>query len=114
MLDNGLTTFAENPEPTRSDCHAWSASPLYEMLSMVAGVMPAAPGFSRVIIRPNISYLSSVISTVPHPAGDIKVIINKSGRNARIIIELPKGVTGELEWEGQLYQLTSGRKEFNF
>lgn len=22
MLDIGLTTFAENPEPTRSDCHA--------------------------------------------------------------------------------------------
>jgi hypothetical protein len=114
MLDNGLTTFAENPEPTRSDCHAWSASPLYEMLSMVAGVMPASPGFSRVIIRPSIGYLSSVISTVPHPAGDIKVIINKSGRTAKIIIELPKGITGELEWEGQLYQLTSGRKEFNF
>jgi alpha-L-rhamnosidase len=114
MLDIGLTTFAENPEPTRSDCHAWSASPLYEMLSMVAGVMPAAPGFSKVLIKPNMGYLSSVISTVPHPAGDIKVIINKSGNKARILIELPPGLSGELEWNGQLYQVTSGRKEFNF
>ena len=27
MIAAGLTTFAEEPEPTRSDCHAWSASP---------------------------------------------------------------------------------------
>jgi alpha-L-rhamnosidase len=114
MLDIGLTTFAENPEPTRSDCHAWSASPLYEMLSMVAGVMPAAPGFSKVLVKPNMGYLSSVISTVPHPAGDIKVIINKSGRQARVLVELPPGISGELEWEGRLYPLTPGRKEFNF
>jgi alpha-L-rhamnosidase len=114
MLDNGLTTFAENPEPTRSDCHAWSASPLYEMLSMVAGVMPAAPGFSKVLIKPNVGYLSSVISTVPHPAGDIKLSINKTGRQARVFVELPPGISGELEWEGRLYPLTPGRKEFNF
>jgi hypothetical protein len=25
MLTMGLTTFAERPEPTRSDCHAWSS-----------------------------------------------------------------------------------------
>ncbi len=40
MLDMGLTTFAENPEPTRSDCHAWSAAPNYQFLSTVLGVNP--------------------------------------------------------------------------
>jgi len=30
MLQKGLTTFAENPDPTRSDCHVWSASPDYD------------------------------------------------------------------------------------
>ncbi|MEZ4828681.1 MAG: hypothetical protein R3C61_20710 [Bacteroidia bacterium] len=36
MLDLGLTTFAEKPDPTRSDCHAWSASPNYDLLATVA------------------------------------------------------------------------------
>jgi alpha-L-rhamnosidase len=29
MLDRGLTTWAETADPTRSDCHAWGASPNY-------------------------------------------------------------------------------------
>ena len=29
LLKKGLTTFVEASEPSRSDCHAWSASPLY-------------------------------------------------------------------------------------
>jgi hypothetical protein len=112
MLNMGLTTFAENPEPTRSDCHAWSASPLYEMLSLVAGVQPATPGFKRVFVKPNMGSLTSLIASVPHPQGDIRVAINRTGRQARIVIELPNGVVGELEWEGKIYPLEQGRKEF--
>ena len=48
MLDRGLTTFAEKPDPTRSDCHAWSSSPNYHLLSLVAGVTPAEYGFKSV------------------------------------------------------------------
>ena len=44
MLDAGLTTFAETPDPTRSDCHAWSASPVYYFLSLVSGIKPGCTG----------------------------------------------------------------------
>jgi hypothetical protein len=113
MLDIGLTTFAENPEPTRSDCHAWSASPLYEMLSLVAGIMPAAPGFKKVLIKPNMGSLTSILATMPHPQGDIRVNNKETGRQACIVIDIPVGVVGELEWEGKIYPLEQGRKEFN-
>ena len=113
MLDIGLTTFAENPEPTRSDCHAWSASPLYEMLSLVAGIMPAASGFKKVLIKPNMGSLTSILATMPHPQGDIRVNNRKTGRQACIVIDIPVGVVGELEWEGKIYPLEQGRKEFN-
>jgi len=45
MLARGLTTWAESPEPTRSDSHAWSAHPNYDLLTIVAGVHPKSPGF---------------------------------------------------------------------
>ena len=48
MLDLGLTTWAETPEPTRSDSHAWSAHPSVDLLAIVAGIQPAVPGFERV------------------------------------------------------------------
>src|SRR6185369_4809036 len=43
MLKIGLTTFAERPEQTRSDCHAWSSSPNYDLLASVCGIEPAEP-----------------------------------------------------------------------
>ncbi len=49
MLARGLTTFAEVVDrpgaPSRSDCHAWSASPNIEIFRTVLGVDSAAPGF---------------------------------------------------------------------
>lgn len=32
ILDAGFTTFPERPGETRSDCHAWSAGPFYQLL----------------------------------------------------------------------------------
>ncbi|MDZ7346643.1 MAG: alpha-L-rhamnosidase N-terminal domain-containing protein, partial [candidate division KSB1 bacterium] len=68
MLRLGLTTFAERPEPTRSDCHAWSASPNYDFLATIVGIEPAAPGFRRVLIRPALGRLQWVKASLPHPA----------------------------------------------
>lgn len=102
MLDIGLTTFAENPEPTRSDCHAWSASPLYEMLSLVAGVMPGSPGFNTVYIKPHPGTLKSFAAVVPHPNGEISVSL----KNGQWEISLPRGLTGTFEWKGRKHALT--------
>src|SRR4029077_1857694 len=46
MIERGLTTFAENPEPTRSDCHAWSAHPIVGFFQIVAGITSVAPGWN--------------------------------------------------------------------
>ena len=43
MVSLGLTTWAEQPEPMRSDSHAWSAHPNYDFLTIVAGIRPATP-----------------------------------------------------------------------
>ena len=48
MLALGLTTTPEYADPTRSDTHAWSAHPILDLLTIVAGIHPSEPGFSRV------------------------------------------------------------------
>jgi hypothetical protein len=78
MLDLGLTTWAEKPEPTRSDSHAWSAHPTVNLLTMVAGVEPATPGFETVRIRPHLGSLTTRSATVPTPRGDIVVAYKKT------------------------------------
>jgi len=108
MLAKGLTTFAERPDPTRSDCHAWSASPLYEFLATVCGVEPASPSFRTVRIEPHTGYLTHVQCTVPHPAGEIKVELTRTGERIEGEITLPPGVNGEFLWKGSRLPLHPG------
>jgi alpha-L-rhamnosidase len=108
MLNLGLTTFAEvvdRPgQPSRSDCHAWSASPNIEILRTVLGVDSAAPGFAKVRVAPHLGSLKSVRGRVPHPKGEIAVSVD--AREARIV--LPAGVTGQFVWKGQSHDLQAG------
>lgn len=100
MLDMGLTTFAEKPDPTRSDCHAWSASPNYDLLATVAGIRPAAPGFVEVSIEPALGALRELRGSLPHPRGSIDFEFERD-RDDRVVgrIKLPPGVRGEYRAE---------------
>ena len=98
----GLTTFPENPEPSRSDCHAWSASPNYDLLATVCGIRPMEVGFSKVRIAPSLGNLKTVEAKIPHPKGEIKVSLKRSGKNGMIaLVSLPKGIIGEFVWNGK-------------
>ena len=108
MIDIGLTTFAETQEPTRSDCHAWSSSPNFDLLSIVCGVEPLSPGFATVRVEPHPGYLHRVCGTVPHPKGDISVELNCHGRRISGIVSFPEGLVGEFVWRGKKMVLSSG------
>jgi hypothetical protein len=102
MLGKGLTTFAENPDPARSDCHAWSASPDYDFLATVAGIRPGSPGFKTVEIAPALGKLSFIKGQMPHPAGIISFDLKRKGTNGIIgEIVLPEGLTGSFIWNGK-------------
>ncbi|QOR75720.1 MAG: alpha-L-rhamnosidase N-terminal domain-containing protein [Thermoflavifilum sp.] len=109
MLKIGLTTFAEKPEPTRSDCHAWSASPAYDFLATICGIRPAAPGFARVAITPHLGHLNHVVASMPHPRGMIRVEFfqDKKGKLTGEV-SLPEHVDGYIEWRGSRIALQGG------
>jgi hypothetical protein len=111
MIAMGLTTFAENPEPTRSDCHAWSSSPNYDLLATVCGIEPAEPGFKSVRIEPHVGDLKHVKGKAPHPKGIISVdyTIDAKGR-LKAEITLPEGLSGIFIWKGKETALHSGQQ----
>ena len=115
MLALGLTSTPENPEPTRSDTHAWAAHPMYGLLATVLGVRPSSPGFRSVSIAPALGPLRRAAGRIPHPAGDIEVRLQReeaAGLTAQIV--LPPGLTGLFEWRGERRALREGAQTLRF
>jgi alpha-L-rhamnosidase len=116
MLARGLTTFAEvvdrSGNPSRSDCHAWSASPNVEIFRTVLGLDSAAPGFRRVTVKPHLGKLTGVKGTVPHPAGNVEVNLEPAGDAWNVSVSLPAAVTGEFLWRGYRRELAAGANRF--
>lgn len=114
MIQNGLTTFAEEPEPSRSDCHAWSASPLFHFLSIVCGIEPAAPAFEAVKITPHLGSLKSIKGEMPHKYGNIQISLKKSKRNGiKGNVILPEKLHGTFYWNQTQIPLKSGVTKIN-
>ena len=115
MLRLGLTSTPENPEPTRSDSHAWAAHPNYFLLSTVLGVQPGSAGFRTVRIAPALGPLRRAEGRVPHPLGDIDVQLTRAGKTGlHVVVTLPTGLSGEFLWAGRRTPLRPGRQELAF
>ena len=112
MLKIGLSTFQEGDTRDRSDCHAWSASPLYHFLSLVSGITPAEPGFQSVHIAPALGSLKHIEASMPHPAGMIQIQLERRGKEGvKGSISLPEGLHGTFTWGTQTLTLSPGYQE---
>jgi len=115
LLALHFSTWPETPGETRSDSHAWSAHPIYDFLTLVAGVEPASPGFRTVKIAPHLGDLKELKATFPHPDGLIKMEYHvnadpqaKGGARFLANIELPGKLTGTFEFDGRIWPLKPG------
>ena len=110
MLDMGLKTWAESPEPTRSDSHAWSAHPNFDLLTIVAGIRPGAAAFQSVTVEPHLSGLKHVRAVVPVPKGEVRVEYTRGEKGVDAIVSLPEGMVGKLSWKGNETVLRAGEQ----
>jgi hypothetical protein len=108
LLPLHFSTWPEVPGNTRSDSHAWTAHPIYDLLTLVAGIEPASPGFATVRIAPHLGSLPSLTATYPHPEGEIKVAYQRQGAGLDATITLPGKLTGSFVFNGKTWPLTPG------
>ena len=109
FLKMGFTTWPEQPGNTRSDSHAWTAHPTYDLLTLVAGIEPAEPGFKTVRIAPHLGDLTQLEASYPHELGLIHVKYFVGGGALHAEVELPEGLTGEFVWKGRTTPLAGGK-----
>jgi len=110
MVKLGLTTWAESPEPTRSDSHAWSAHPNFDLLRIVAGLRPKSPGFREIAVEPYLRELTEVRATMPIPQGIVEVEYKRTAKGVDARIKLPVEVKGALIWKGREFALREGEQ----
>jgi alpha-L-rhamnosidase len=110
----GLSTWAETSDvsTSRSDCHAWGASPNIEFYRIILGIDSDAPGFSKVKISPHLGTIADITGEMPHPAGKISVRYKRDKATLNAEINLPTNVDGNFFWNGKTYPLKSGRNTF--
>jgi hypothetical protein len=109
LVKDGYKTTPEwTDEPIRSDCHGWSAHPLFHAYATILGIRPSAPGFKSVRIEPMITPGQTDSGTMPHPAGDLSVSFVCSDSVVDAKVDLPPGVSGMLVLHGRDYPLTEG------
>ncbi|MBB5394106.1 alpha-L-rhamnosidase C-terminal domain-containing protein [Mucilaginibacter sp. AK015] len=110
----GLTTWAEYSDvnTSRSDCHAWGASPNIEFFRTVLGINSNAPGFGKVEIEPHLGKLTTISGEIPHPNGKITAAYTFNKGKWKININLPRQTTGVLIWKARQYPLKAGSNSF--
>jgi hypothetical protein len=110
MVGLGLTTWAESPEPTRSDSHAWSSHPNFDLLRIVAGLRPKSAGFSEITIEPHLGELKELKAGMAIPRGIVEVEYKRTEKGLEARVKLPKGVNGRFVWSGKTRLLHSGEQ----
>ena len=105
LLPLHFTTWPESRGDTRSDTHAWSAHPTADLLRIVAGIGPGAPGYSRLRIAPVLGPLTSLDATAATPHGPVSVRYRVRDGVLTAEIDRPRDLPGEFRWRGRSYPL---------
>ncbi len=113
MLDWHCTTWCENPDSPRSECHGWSSAPIYEFSAMVLGVTPTSDGWGSVRVKPYVDAypLEWARGTVPTPQGVMTVSWKKEDGLLILEVILPEGAEMPTEVilpDGTTYHLSRG------
>ncbi len=96
LVEMGCTACPETPGVSRSDCHAWSALPMYEMVRVMAGISPAEPGWEKVRVCPAPTYVQDLSGQIVTPKGIISFCYRQTKDGWDYQIDLPDLLKGRV------------------
>ena len=110
MMAAHCSTWWENPDAPRSECHGWSSAPAYvfsvELLGVKVGVE------DKIEIRPYTAHLDWAEGVVPTRFGSVSVAWKKEGERLSVKISSPEGVRKQLSLpDGSQYDFIEGHFE---
>ena len=116
LVKLGLKTPLEKPEPSRSDCHAWSSHPLFHLHATLLGVRPTCFGMTDLTITPQLGPLPTLAGRLPlpHPLSG-EIVSNWRQENGHLSgsITLPQGVHATLRINREEHELGAGTHHFH-
>lgn len=88
MLDMNCTTWCENPDSPRSECHGWSSAPIYEFSHIVLGVTSLGENWEKIKIQPNFGAfdIDFAEGVVPTSKGSVSVSWKKTGTTYELTV----------------------------
>jgi len=96
MLETGSTTLWESFDPTASLCHAFSASPVYQLSAHALGIRPTSPGFREFAIEPQPGALKFARGVYPTALGGVHVSWEAGEHDFELQVTVPKGATASV------------------
>lgn len=112
LLDEHCTTCPETPANSRSECHAWSALPMYEFVSVIAGIRRENGNPAHVRVTPHMDYLPDLTGEVTTEYGPITFTYKKEGNQCTYELALPEGMKGTFIIAGEERKLEAGSNKF--
>ena len=100
MLESGTTitweAWDQKYKPNQDWNHAWGAAPANLLPRHVLGAKPAAPGWTKALIRPQTCGLAHAKGRIPTPRGPLEVGW-KNTKGFQLTLKLPPGCRARLE-----------------
>ena len=105
----GCTTCPETPRNARSDCHAWSALPLYELIHTAAGIKTQQSG--ELLVTPHLMDLPDLSGQAAAEKGPVVFDYHQDSPGQwQYLLELPLGMKGRFVFpDGREEPLREGR-----
>jgi hypothetical protein len=101
-LSKHVSTWPEYPDPTRSDCHAWSSWIAADFVTCGLGIRPYRPGFAEIVVAPHTEIGLYARGSAPTPVGTVSVSWHKDAQSGVVHLDVsaPEGIPTRVKLPG--------------